>query len=103
MFTNDPAVVFFVNVMEVTGLPREKLCITWEKLGEWLWPEPSLLDYIQVTYAGKVVTGMTGKLRYSLTECADRDSVKKLLENAVSRGIGTSRRNGFGRVEVRVR
>ncbi|MCG3109162.1 hypothetical protein L3N51_01452 [Metallosphaera sp. J1] len=91
-----------MNLMDVTGLSREDVQTWVEKLREWLWPEPSHMNYVQVVYAGKVVTGLTGKLRYSIAG-GDMDMIRRVISTAISLGIGTSRRNGFGRIRVRVR
>ncbi|QKR00777.1 CRISPR-associated endoribonuclease Cas6 [Metallosphaera tengchongensis] len=104
VFTNRPSVVFFNNVIDVTKLGRgdQELNELLSSLDHALREEPSVMYYAKVIYAGKEVVGLTGRLRYSLSE-TDEVVVKTLrlsLESAVARGIGSSRRNGFGRVKV---
>ncbi|TRM86070.1 CRISPR-associated endoribonuclease Cas6, partial [Sulfolobus sp. E3] len=97
IFTNRPSVVFFNNLIDVTGLKRgeEKLNYLLNRLDHLLWEDPSIVKYAKVVYAGKEVIGLVGKLRYSLTN--EDDIVYKVLESVASKGIGSSRRNGFGR------
>lgn len=100
VFTNLPSFLFFTNVLDLTGLKRgdEKLMNLLNLLDSSLWMEPSLMSYIKVIYAGKEVVGFIGKLKYSVVK--DEDIIFNVLEDAVVRGIGSSRRNGFGRVKV---
>jgi len=100
VFTNKAEYVFFNNLIDVTGLKRgdERLVDYLSVLGSALWEEPSVMRYVKVIYAGKTVIGLTGKLRYSVV--AEDKLIKKVLESTIAKGIGSSRRNGFGRVKV---
>jgi len=100
VFTNKAEYVFFTNLIDVTGLRRgdEKLIDYLSVLSSALWEEPSVMRYAKVVYAGKTVIGLTGKLRYSVV--AEDNLVKRVLESVIARGIGSSRRNGFGKVNV---
>ncbi|BDC17501.1 CRISPR system precrRNA processing endoribonuclease RAMP protein Cas6 [Acidianus sp. HS-5] len=97
-FTNAFFVVFAVNFMDHFKLTREeysKLALSLEgKVRE----EPSTMSYAKVIYAGKEVVGIVGKFRYTVIE---DESILKALENAVAKGIGSSRRNGFGRISLK--
>lgn len=99
-FTNRPSVVFFTNILEEFGVRREDPDLTryLENLDSSLWEEPSFISYSKVYYEDKLVVGLTGLLRYSIT--TNEGIVRKILTNAIARGIGSSRRNGFGRVRV---
>ena len=100
VFTNKAEYVFFTNLIDVTGLRRGngRLIDYLSVLSSALWEEPSVMRYEKVVYAGKTVIGLTGKLRYSVV--AEDKLIKKVLESAIAKGIGSSRRNGFGRVKV---
>ncbi|NON61616.1 CRISPR-associated endoribonuclease Cas6 [Acidianus sp. RZ1] len=98
-FTNRPSVVFFTNILEVKGITREMASEFLNLIDSSLWEEPSNMTFRKVYYEDKEVVGLYGKLRYSI--CRSNDLVKEILENAIARGIGSSRKNGFGRVEVR--
>jgi len=103
VFTNKAEYVFFTNLIDVTGLKRgdERLIDYLSVLSSALWEEPSVMHYEKVVYAGKTVIGLTGKLRYSVV--AEDKLIKRVLESVIARGIGSSRRNGFGKVNVIVR
>jgi len=103
VFTNAPSVVFFNNVIDVTGMRRDdvELRKVLSMLDEVLWEEPSTMSYAKVIYGGKEIVGLTGKLRYSVTR--EQGLLCRVLEAAMARGIGSSRRNGFGTVELRMR
>jgi len=100
VFTNKAEYVFFTNLIDVTGLRRgdERLIDYLSVLSSALWEEPSVMRYEKVVYAGKTVIGLTGKLRYSVV--AEDKLIKRVLESVIARGIGSSRRNGFGKVKV---
>ncbi|ACP54875.1 CRISPR-associated endoribonuclease Cas6 [Saccharolobus islandicus] len=101
VFTNKSEYVFFNNVTDVTGLNRgdEKLNEVIYSFAQLLWEEPSVMKYTSVRYDDKLVIGLTGKLRYSIK--GEDEILVKVLENAIARGIGSSRRNGFGVVRVK--
>ncbi|BCU70139.1 CRISPR-associated endoribonuclease Cas6 [Stygiolobus caldivivus] len=97
-FTNLFAFVFAVNFMDHLGLTREEFRGLILEVEGKVREEPSKVWYETVIYAGKKVVGLVGELRYTLLEEDER--VKGALENAIAKGIGSSRRNGFGRVTV---
>jgi len=101
VFTNKAGYVFFNNLIDVTGLSREDkgLVSLISRLDSILWEEPSVMHYAKVVYGGKTVIGIVGKLRYSVVK--EDEMIKRILESAIARGIGSSRRNGFGRVKIR--
>lgn len=100
VFTNKAEYVLFTNLIDVTGLKRgdERLIDLLSLLSSLLWEEPSIMRYAKVNYAGKTVIGIVGKLRYSIIK--EHEIIKRVLESAIAKGIGSSRRNGFGRVKV---
>jgi CRISPR/Cas system endoribonuclease Cas6 (RAMP superfamily) len=61
--------------------------------------EPSTMEYARVIYAGKEVVGIMGKFRYTILE--KDEEIFTVLENALAKGIGSSRKNGFGRVSLK--
>jgi len=69
------------------------------ELEEKVREEPSKVGYVSVIYAGRKVIGLIGELRYELLAVDER--IIGTLENAIAKGIGSSRRNGFGRIEMR--
>ncbi|QXJ28787.1 CRISPR-associated endoribonuclease Cas6 [Saccharolobus shibatae B12] len=101
VFTNKSEYVFFNNVIDATGLNRgdKKLNEVISRFAQMLWEEPSIMKYASVRYDDKLVIGLTGKLRYSVK--GENEILVKVLENAIARGIGSSRRNGFGVVRVK--
>ncbi|WP_338602852.1 CRISPR-associated endoribonuclease Cas6 [Sulfolobus tengchongensis] len=102
IFTNKASYIFFTNLLDVTGFKRgdEMLHKAISLLDSSLWEEPSIMKYAKVIYAGNEIIGMVGKLRYSVVN--EEDIVFKVIENAIAKGIGSSRRNGFGRVRIRI-
>ncbi|QGA53991.1 CRISPR-associated endoribonuclease Cas6 [Sulfolobus sp. E5-1-F] len=101
VFTNKSEYVFFNNVIDATGLSRgdAKLNEVTSSLAQLLWEEPSIMGYAKVRYDNKLVVGMVGKLRYSVK--GEDEILIKVLEDAIVRGIGSSRRNGFGVVRIK--
>jgi CRISPR-associated endoribonuclease Cas6 len=104
LFTNWPSVVFFSNVVDVTGTKRGDGMLeeALRELDEALWEEPSTMSYAKVIYAGKEVVGLMGKLRYSVVDRKVTSLLSMVLESVVAKGIGSSKRNGFGRVSLKV-
>ncbi|BFH74749.1 CRISPR-associated endoribonuclease Cas6 [Sulfurisphaera javensis] len=102
VFTNKSSFVFFVNLLDVTGFSRndERTLSLLKHIDEALWEEPSIMKYEKVIYDGKEIIGMTGLLNYSIEK--DSEIVYEILENAIAKGIGSSRRIGFGRVKITV-
>ena len=98
-FTNLFAFVFAVNFMDHLGLSREEYKRMITELEEKVSEEPSKVGYVTVIYGGKEIVGLVGELRYRVVEHDER--VLGAIENAIAKGIGSSRRNGFGRIEVR--
>ncbi|BBD73371.1 hypothetical protein HS1genome_1760 [Sulfodiicoccus acidiphilus] len=99
-FTNSVDVVLAAPLMDVTSLSRgDELKAELEELRRFIIEDPSLLYTVKVIYAGKEVVGMLGKLRYRILRDVPR--LTEVLSAAAVRGVGSSRRNGFGRVEVR--
>jgi CRISPR-associated endoribonuclease Cas6 len=98
-FTNFFAFTFAVNFMDHLGLTREEYKKMIIELEEKVTEEPSKVSYVTVIYAGKEIVGLVGELRYRVKKADDR--ILGAIENAIAKGIGSSRRNGFGRVEVR--
>ncbi|AWR96113.1 CRISPR system precrRNA processing endoribonuclease RAMP protein Cas6 [Acidianus sulfidivorans JP7] len=99
VFTNKSEYVFFTNLVDVTGLNREKLVEIIPKFSRLLWEEPSIMKYANLRYDDKLVLGLTGNLRYSVRE--EDEILIKVLENAIAMGIGSSRRNGFGVIRIK--
>lgn len=97
-FTNLFAFTFALNIMDHLGINREEYRGIMLEIEEKVREEPSRLGYATVIYAGKEVVGLVGTLRYTVLE--DDERIRGALENAIAKGIGSSRRNGFGRVEV---
>ncbi|AWS00487.1 CRISPR-associated endoribonuclease Cas6 [Metallosphaera hakonensis JCM 8857 = DSM 7519] len=102
VFTNCPSVLFFTNAIDVIQAERgeDKLRETLSALDLLLWPEPSVMKYSTITYAGKRVVGMMGRFTYSILN--QDEMVYHILNDALAKGIGSSRKNGFGRIEIRV-
>ena len=98
-FTNAFSFVFAVNFMDHLKITREEYRKLILELEEKVREEPSEIGYASVIYAGKKIIGIVGKLRYELLEVDER--IIGTLENALAKGIGSSRRNGFGRIEVK--
>ncbi|PVU69954.1 hypothetical protein DDW09_03155 [Sulfolobus sp. SCGC AB-777_L09] len=98
-FTNFFAFTFAVNFMDHLGLTREEYKKMIIELEEKVTEEPSKVSYVTVIYAGKEIVGLVGELRYRVKKADDR--ILGAIENAIAKGIGSSRKNGFGRVEVR--
>ncbi|QPG48921.1 CRISPR-associated endoribonuclease Cas6 [Saccharolobus solfataricus] len=101
VFTNKSEYVFFNNIIDATGFNRGdvKLSEVISRFAQLLWEEPSIIGYANVRYGDKLVIGMIGKLRYSVK--GEDEVLIKVLEDAIVRGIGSSRRNGFGVVRIK--
>lgn len=97
-FTNLFAFVFAVNFMDHFTLTREEYKEMITEIEKKVREEPSKMKYATVIYAGKEVVGMLGTLRYELLEQDER--IIAAIENAIAKGVGSSRRNGFGRIKV---
>ncbi len=99
-FTNAFFIVFAVNAMDETKLKRgselEKFLFSMERN---VSEEPSDYRSVNVIYAGKKVKAILGKMNYRLREYLPE--LKSILENAQAKGIGSSRHNGFGVVNLR--
>lgn len=98
-FTNAFFVTFAVNYMDHFHVSREEYVRVALSLEEKVREEPSTMKYVKVTYAGKEVLGMMGKFRYSILE--KDEEIYAVLENALAKGIGSSRKNGFGRISLK--
>jgi len=97
-FTNLFSFAFAVNFMDHFKLNREEYKEMITEIEEKVREEPSKMRYATVIYAGKEVVGMLGTLRYELLK---RDeSIFRVIENAIAKGIGSSRKNGFGRIKI---
>lgn len=84
--------------MDHFKLTREEYKEMITEIEEKVREEPSRMRYATVIYAGKEVVGMLGTLRYELLEQDER--IFRVIENAIAKGIGSSRRNWFGRVKI---
>lgn len=97
-FTNAFFIAFAVNYMDHFKVTREEYAKVALSLEEKVREEPSTMEYVRVNYAGKEVVGVLGKFRYTILEKDER--IYAVLENAMAKGIGSSRKNGFGRVRL---
>ncbi|AAY81347.1 hypothetical protein [Sulfolobus acidocaldarius] len=68
-----------------------------EILDRVLWAEPSTIYYKKVVYDGKEILGLLGKFSYTVLE--NSQLIYEILEDVIAMGVGSSRRNGFGRVK----
>ncbi|MFP3203247.1 MAG: CRISPR-associated endoribonuclease Cas6 [Sulfolobus sp.] len=98
-FTNAFFVTFAVNYMDHFKLSREEYARIALSIEEKVREEPSTMEYARVIYAGKEVVGIMGKFRYTILE--KDEEIFTVLENALAKGIGSSRKNGFGRVSLK--
>ncbi|MQL56591.1 hypothetical protein GFB69_13055 [Acidianus ambivalens] len=98
-FTNAFFVAFAVNFMDHLHVPREDYARIATSIEEKVREEPSIMEYAKVIYAGKEVVGIMGKFRYTILE--KNEEIFAVLENALAKGIGSSRKNGFGRVSIK--
>ncbi len=99
-FTNAFFIVFAVNAMDEMKLKRgselEKFLYDMERN---VSEEPSDYRSVNILYSGKKVKGVLGRMNYRIRDYFQE--LKSILENAQAKGIGSSRHNGFGVVNVR--
>ncbi|MUN29735.1 CRISPR-associated endoribonuclease Cas6 [Sulfuracidifex metallicus] len=96
-FSNEFVTVFAVNFMDELKFTREDVKEKLATIEEVVTEEPSWMRWETVNYAGKRVVGVTGKFTYSSERLGE---IMPVLENAIAKGIGSSRRNGFGIVKI---
>ncbi|BBG23172.1 CRISPR-associated endoribonuclease Cas6 [Sulfuracidifex tepidarius] len=96
-FSNEFVTVFAVNFMDELRFTREDVKEKLATIEEVVTEEPSWMKWVTVIYAGKRVVGVVGKFTYSSERFGE---MMPVIGNAVVKGIGSSRRNGFGIVKV---
>ncbi|AWR95452.1 CRISPR-associated endoribonuclease Cas6 [Acidianus brierleyi] len=99
-FTNASFIVFAVNAMDEMKLRRgpelDKILYDIEKN---VSEEPSDYHSINVVYSNKKVKGIVGRMNFRIRGYFPE--LRSILENAQAKGIGSSRHNGFGVVNIR--